>query len=106
MLRKVAALDDVTLTVAFDAIAEKLGEPLADSSLLPSYLVCRAARSLMTVALGGDGADELFLGYPNFAVQRFARAMRFIPASLAGLVERAMDTLPRDENYMNRRFLV
>jgi asparagine synthase (glutamine-hydrolysing) len=102
----VVALDDVDLTVAFDAIAEKLGEPLADSSLLATYLVCRAARDMMTVALGGDGADELFLGYPNFAMQRFAWAMRFIPASLAGLVERAMDALPGDENYMNRRFLV
>jgi asparagine synthase (glutamine-hydrolysing) len=102
---QVVALDDVDLTVAFDAISEKLGEPLADSSLLPTYLVCRAARGLMTVALGGDGADELFLGYPNFAVQRFAWAMRFVPASVAGLVERATDALPGDENYMNRRFL-
>jgi asparagine synthase (glutamine-hydrolysing) len=102
---RVVALDDSDLTAAFDAIAEKLAEPLADSSLLPTYLVCRAARSLMTVALGGDGADELFLGYPNFAVQPFAQAMRFIPASAAGLVERLMDALPGDENYMNRRFL-
>lgn len=102
---RVVALDDADLMVAFDAITEKLGEPLADSSLLPTYLVCRAARGLMTVALGGDGADELFLGYPNFAVQRYARAMRFIPASVAGFVERAMDALPGDEHYMNRRFL-
>jgi asparagine synthase (glutamine-hydrolysing) len=101
----VVGLDDADLVVAFDAITEKLGEPLADSSLLPSYLVCRSARSAMTVALGGDGADELFLGYPNFAVQRFAWAMRFVPASTARLVERAMDVLPGDEGYMNRRFL-
>ncbi len=102
---QVVALDDVDLTVAFDAIAEKLGEPLADSSLLPAYLVCRAARGLMTVALGGDGADELLFGYPNFAVQRFARVMRLIPASVAGFIEHAINALPGDENYMNRRFL-
>ena len=41
----------------------------------------------MTVALGGDGADELFLGYPNFAVQRFAPAMRLVPPRPAGCVE-------------------
>ena len=77
---QVVELDDADLLAAFDAITEKLGEPLADSSLLPTYLVCRAARSLMTVALGGDGADELFLGYPNFAVQRFAgRCGWFLP---------------------------
>ena len=68
----------------------KLGEPLANSSLLPTYLVCRAARGLMTVALGGDGADELFLGYPNFAVQRFAGAMRLVPAA-RGPTRRARD---------------
>jgi asparagine synthase (glutamine-hydrolysing) len=102
---QVVGLDDADLTAAFDAVTDKLGEPLGDSSLLPTYLVCRAARSLMTVALGGDGADELFLGYPNFAVQRFAPAMRVIPASAAGFVERAMNSLPRDESYMNRRFL-
>jgi asparagine synthase (glutamine-hydrolysing) len=100
----IVGLDDADLTVAFDMITEKLGEPLADSSLLPTYLVCRAARSLMTVALGGDGADELFLGYPNFAVQRFALAMRFIPPSAADLLERALKALPGDESYMNRRF--
>src|SRR5205814_7090611 len=91
---KVVDLDDAELLAAFDAVTEKLGEPLADSSLLPTYLVCRAARGLMTVALGGDGADELFLGYPNFAVQRFAPAMRLVPPAAGRLVERAVDALP------------
>jgi asparagine synthase (glutamine-hydrolysing) len=54
------------LVQACDAVSERLAEPLGDSSLLPTWLVCRAARRLMTVALGGDGADELFGGYPNF----------------------------------------
>lgn len=98
-------LDDADLLAAFDAVTERLGEPLADSSLLPTYLVCRAARRLMTVALGGDGADELFLGYPNFAVQRFAGAMRLMPPAAARLVERTINALPGNDTYMNRRFL-
>jgi asparagine synthase (glutamine-hydrolysing) len=102
---EVVCLDDADLLATFDAVTEQLGEPLADSSLLPSYLVCSAARRLMTVALGGDGADELFLGYPNFAVQRFAGAMRFIPPAAARLVERTINALPGGETYMNRRFL-
>jgi asparagine synthase (glutamine-hydrolysing) len=101
----VVDIDQADLLTAFDAVSDKLGEPLADSSLLPTYLVCRAARGMMTVALGGDGADELFLGYPNFAVQRFAGAMRLIPTAVAVLVERAMDALPGSTGYMNRRFL-
>jgi len=102
---QVVRLDDADLLTAFDAVSEKLGEPLGDSSLLPTHLVCRAARSLMTVALGGDGADELFFGYPNYAVQRFTGVMRLIPPAVARVVERAIDALPAGDTYMNRRFL-
>jgi asparagine synthase (glutamine-hydrolysing) len=94
------------LVHAFDAVSERLAEPLGDSSLLPTWLVCRAARRLMTVALGGDGADELFAGYPNFAVQRFAPAMRLFPAAYGRTVGRAVAKLPSGAGYMNRRFLL
>jgi asparagine synthase (glutamine-hydrolysing) len=83
-----------------------LAEPLGDSSLLPTWLVCRAARRLMTVALGGDGADELFAGYPNFAVQRFAPAMRLVPPAFGRMLGRAVAGLPSAAGYMNRRFLL
>ena len=89
---------------AFDAIANLLSEPLADSSLLPTYLVCRAARARMTVALGGDGADELFGGYPNFQVQRFARIMAAFPRASGRALIAAMDMLPSGHGYMNLRF--
>lgn len=94
------------LVDAFDAIGEKLTEPLGDSSLLPSYLVCRAARRLMTVALGGDGADELFAGYPNFAVQYLAPAMGFVPASVGRALGRTAAALPGGNGYMNWQFLL
>jgi asparagine synthase (glutamine-hydrolysing) len=103
---EVVELGQADLVAAFDAVSARLSEPLADSSLLPTYLVCQAARRLMTVALGGDGADELFAGYPNFAVQRFASAMRLIPAALGPLLRRAVEALPSAEGYMNRRFLL
>jgi len=60
----------------------------------------------MTVALGGDGADELFLGYPNFLVQRFAGAMALIPSAIGRRsLEHMVDALPGNDAYMNRRFL-
>lgn len=57
------------------------GEPFGDASLLPSARVAAAARSGVSVALTGDGGDELFFGYSVFAGVRLAeRVRRFMPA--------------------------
>jgi len=51
----------------FESLAKSMGEPLADSSLVPTYLVTREIRKSCTVALGGDGGDELFGGYAHYS---------------------------------------
>jgi len=60
-------------------IVARLDEPLGDGSLLPTYLLSRFTREQVTVALGGDGGDELFAGYDPFralrAAQAYARAV-------------------------------
>src|SRR5205823_6359553 len=103
---EVIELGQRDLLDAFEAISERLSEPLGDSSLLPTYLVCRAARRSMTVALAGDGADELFAGYPNFVVQRYALVMRLLPASTGRLIRHMLRAVPSGQSYMNRRFLL
>ena len=58
-----------------------LEEPFADSSILPTYYVSRMARRYVTVALSGDGGDELFAGYERYWVDSRRRTFDLIPAS-------------------------
>ena len=61
-----------TLLGLVPTVTEFLDEPFADPSVLPTYLLSRHTRKSVTVALGGDGSDELLAGYPTFPADRFA----------------------------------
>jgi asparagine synthase (glutamine-hydrolysing) len=71
-----------SLREALDAMAERLDEPLADPAVLPTYLISRFARSEITVALSGEGSDELFGGYPTYAGARLADFYLRLPRAL------------------------
>lgn len=65
-------LQSKTLLDILPEIAGFLDEPLADASIIPTYLLSKFTRQHVTVALGGDGGDELFAGYPTFQAHRLA----------------------------------
>ena len=70
-------------------------EPFSDSSLLPTCLLSRFTRQHVTVALGGDGADELFGGYYRFRVAHLLRHLDHIPAPIrCGLRNALLKALP------------
>ncbi|HWT83298.1 MAG TPA: asparagine synthase (glutamine-hydrolyzing), partial [Candidatus Methylomirabilis sp.] len=61
-------LVEMELEHALPAIVRHYGEPYADSSAVPSFQVCRAARRHVSVALNGDGGDELLGGYGRYSL--------------------------------------
>lgn len=73
------------------AVQERLAwhydEPFADYSSVPTYYLCREARQAITVALSGDGADEIFAGYRKYQrLVRRAELSRLLPVGLASAV--------------------
>jgi asparagine synthase (glutamine-hydrolysing) len=66
-------VDDNAVLDAIPVLGAQLAEPFADHSIVPTWLLSRFARQRVTVALGGDGGDELFLGYGTFVVDEVRR---------------------------------
>ncbi|MEY9186221.1 asparagine synthase (glutamine-hydrolyzing) [Bradyrhizobium sp. USDA 326] len=87
------------------ALLDKVGEPLGDSSLLPTYLLCEFARRKVTVTLSGDGADELFAGYDPFHALRVASIYKGrVPNVLHGIIRSVAGRLPVSTRNMSLDF--
>jgi asparagine synthase (glutamine-hydrolysing) len=83
----------------------RLDEPLGDSSLLPTYLLCGFAREHVTVALGGDGGDELFAGYDPFRALRWADMyQKLIPKPVHKAISLLIARLPVSHRNMSLDF--
>lgn len=76
-------------------VPESFDEPFADASQLPTTLVSRLARGSVTVALSGDGGDEVFAGYTRYAVvERLAGSLGLLPAALRRLLGTGIQAVP------------
>jgi asparagine synthase (glutamine-hydrolysing) len=88
-----------------DAV-DTLDEPMADPSILPTLLLSRFTRKHVTVALAGDGGDELFAGYDPFLAHRPAALLARLPDAALSLFERAASLLPSSSKNMSFDFRV
>jgi asparagine synthase (glutamine-hydrolysing) len=99
-------LDGSALLAALPEVAAFLDEPLADASIVPTFLLSRFTRGQVTVALSGDGGDELFAGYPTFTADRAADAFQRLPPVAQRLIARAANRLPARSGYFSLDFKV
>lgn len=81
-----------------------LSEPMADASILPTYLLSNFTREHVTVALGGDGGDELFAGYDPFSAIGPAKLAALAPAPVRRALAAAVGMLPSSERNMSLDF--
>jgi asparagine synthase (glutamine-hydrolysing) len=90
--------DNLSVERAADLISEIgtwLDEPLSDGSLIPTLLLSRFVKKHVTVALGGDGGDEIFAGYPMYFGHKVANIYAGIPQFLRNnLIEPIVNNLP------------
>jgi len=75
-------------------LARHYGEPFADSSALPSYYVAKMTRQHVTVALNGDGGDELFAGYPRYQAMKAVALYTKLPLTLRKTLFALIQTVP------------
>lgn len=100
--------------IAFSTLSELwevIDEPIADASIVPTFLLSKMTRESVTVALAGEGGDELFGGYPTYLAHRMAAYWNAVPAPLRqGVLEPLIRALPVSHNnlsfdYKLKRFI-
>lgn len=100
---KMLGIDDAKALIP--SVLGHLDEPLGDPSILPTSLLSAFTRGRVTVALSGDGGDELFAGYDPFLALGPARVYdALVPGFLHGGMRRLVDLLPRSNANMSLDF--
>jgi len=90
---------------ALDTVTQRLAEPLGDPAILPTFLLAEAASGDVKAILSGEGADELFGGYPTYLGHRWAERFRKLPAPVRDGIRGAVHRLPVTTRKVSLEFL-
>ncbi len=85
---------------------EILDEPLADPSMVPTYILSKFTSESVTVALAGDGGDELFAGYPMFQADVIARWYQYVPKFINRFLFNTIKVLPVQHTNLSFDFKI
>src|SRR6266566_2649888 len=103
-IHHVVTADDSALERAFDVVTRSLAEPVGDPAILPTFLLAESAREHVKVVLSGEGADELFGGYPTYLGHKAAGLYHGIPGR--GALRWLVNRLPTSTGKVTLEFLL
>jgi asparagine synthase (glutamine-hydrolysing) len=98
--------DDETLLDALRNVTTRIAEPIADPAILPTFLLARTARNHVKVILSGEGADELFGGYPTYLGHKIAPKYEAMPAFARNALRRAVNAIPPSGKKVTIEYLL
>ncbi len=98
--------DEETLLDALQNVVHGVAEPIADPAILPTFLLARTARHYVKVILSGEGADELFGGYPTYLGHKLAPIYDALPGFARAALRRMVQRVPASSRKMTIEFLL
>jgi asparagine synthase (glutamine-hydrolysing) len=98
--------DEETLLDALRNVTTRVAEPLADPAILPTFLLARAAHEHVKVILSGEGADELFGGYPTYLGHKIAPKYDALPSFVRGGLKKLAYALPSSGKKVTLEYLL
>jgi asparagine synthase (glutamine-hydrolysing) len=98
--------DEETLLEALRNVTTRMAEPLADPAILPTFLLARTAREHVKVILSGEGADELFGGYPTYLGHKLAPKYDALPSFARAAVRKLAFALPPSGKKVTLEYLL
>ena len=102
----VVTADDEALRRALDVVTQSMAEPLGDPAVLPTYLLAEAARADVKVVLSGEGADELFGGYPTYLGHKAAALWLRLPGPARRSLRWMVERLPTSTGKVTLEFML
>jgi len=98
--------NEQTLLEALQRVTQMIAEPIADPAILPTFLLARTAHNYVKVILSGEGADELFGGYPTYIGHKLAPMYDALPSALRAAVRGGVRRLPSSGKKVTLEFLL